>query len=120
MGAVIESFENANDELGDSPRVPCAPIAAFSSKLGGWIVGPSRKRRATTAILILFMIGCVVSIAGCPGGLGSTPKVYSGGGPLPEESEVIEKLSKMPKTGRYAPEPPSPKSTQRARRARKH
>jgi hypothetical protein len=57
----------------------------------------------------LVIIGVSLTLQGCWGSGSGTPKVYSGGGPLPEESEVIERLKKMPQTGRYDPEKMNPK-----------
>ena len=56
------------------------------------------------------LVAGLLGVVGCSDWLGSSrPKTYSGGGPLPEESEVLENLKKKPPIGRYAPEPTSPR-----------
>ena len=62
-------------------------------------------------IASLIIVGVSLTLQGCWGSGSGTAKVYSGGGPLPEESEVIERLKKMPQTGRYDPEKMNPKPT---------
>jgi hypothetical protein len=94
-----------------------AMIAPPQSNSGDSVVLRSKTSRA--ALWSFFILGCVLSMAGCSGGSWSPPKKYSGGGPLPEESEVLERLKSMPKTGRYAEQPPSPKSSKRVQKARK-
>jgi hypothetical protein len=78
----------------------------------------AQVRRALAPAAVSF--ACTILLAGCPGVIGSgEPTKYSGGGPIPEESEVLEKVRKMPPVGRYAPEPPGPKSGRRGSRARR-
>lgn len=82
-------------------------------------VQPSGHWRRAAALGAL-SVGCTVFVAGCPGMFGpGEPKKYSGGGPIPEVSEVLEKVAKMPPVGRYAPDAPAPRPGRRGARARK-